>query len=164
MQPQPSNHEAEIHASGELIHNAATLSNRTYNDKELEYWAIKYQSSAGLKSRLAFHEFMTNPNMYWQQQALWPDVVWEADVAAFGDHSRLWVNNQLTGKTIDMQLIRANAPHQVRGHLSALMASEGKPDAMSIKAPEGRLKRLHHQLVQAVLDTNDDPATCQASR
>jgi len=98
-------------------------------DALLAHYADIYKSSAKLKNRIKFYQFIERPEEYLQKSKDWPDVQWDISFTKHGSHKKMWVDEVVSKATLGVTVIDSRNPEQVVRDLDALVAQNGKPDA-----------------------------------
>ena len=98
------------------------------SDESIEHYAKQFTKSAKLKSRMSFAEFMTMPDDYIKRMVNWPEVVWDISFTDAGSHQKMWIDDTVEGKTINVFIIRGGEPQSVVDRLYTAAGIHGFPD------------------------------------
>lgn len=116
------------HESKDLVEVDIVMSN-----EEIDALAKTYNNSKKIKARISFLEFAAMPEVWLKAAENWPEQAWLVDFAPCGTHHKLWVNEQISGRTLLVTL--ADSREGSESILSALNLAKRtsyRPDAILV--------------------------------
>lgn len=124
------------HQSKDLVEVDIVMSN-----EEIDALAKVYNDYKKIKSRITFLEFTAMPEVWLKAAESWPERAWLVDFAPCGTHHKLWINEQLSGRTLLVTVADSReGSESILSSLNLAKRTSERPDAILVdRASEAQL-------------------------